>query len=196
LEDIADGHGSPPVAPVILSMNVVRLCRPTDAKRARFSPGPCIFPDRHRLPATAAAAAATAARTTAEAAAARTSAATIAGLVLGFVDPQGATVHRIAVERLDGARGISLRHFDETETAGAAGLPIGGQRDGLDRAVLREQRTHLGFIGRERQVAYIDLRHRTWISKQLTDCLIGDPSTGVRTRKRDRTQAGRPTIST
>src|SRR5690606_14179338 len=140
---------------------------------------------RRSLPAAAAATAAAtrttaeatataAARTTAEAAAAATTA--CAGLVLGFVDAQRATIHREAVERLDGARGISLRHFDETETAGAAGFPVSGQRDGLDRAVLREQRTHLSFVGRERQVAYIDLRHKKQISNhQLTDYVIGRP---------------------
>src|SRR5690606_10212163 len=124
---------------------------------------------------TAEATATAAARTTAEAAAAAATTA-CAGFVLGFVDAQRATIHREAVERLNGARGISLRHFDESETAGAAGFTVSGQRDGLDRAVLREQRTHLSFVGRERQVAYIDLRHKEQISNhQLTDYVIGRP---------------------
>jgi hypothetical protein len=118
------------------------------------------------LPATTAAA--TTAATAAEATTATRTAATAtgAGLVLRFIDAQGTTVHGVAVERLDGAGSVSLRHFHETEAARAASLAISGQRDRLDGAVLRKQRAHIGFARRERQVAYINLRHKKQISNR------------------------------
>jgi len=98
------------------------------------------------LPAVATAATTTAATVAAEAAAAATAArtsaaaaATSAGLVLGFVDAQLTTTHIVAIQALNGAGRVGLAHFNEPETAGAAGLTIGRQRHGLDSPVLREQ---------------------------------------------------------
>jgi S-methylmethionine-dependent homocysteine/selenocysteine methylase len=115
-----------------------------------------------RLPATAAAtatatataagavatAAATAAGAEATAAArtATTAAATgAAGTILRFIDAQLTATHREAIQRLDGLGCLSLGHLDEAEAARAAGFAIRRQRYGLNRAVLREQVTHLGL---------------------------------------------------
>lgn len=76
--------------------------------------------------ATAAIATATAAAAAAEAtAAARTSAtATGAGTILRFIDAQRTTTHGIAVQRLDCAGRIFLRHFDKAETARTTRITI------------------------------------------------------------------------
>ncbi len=47
----------------------------------------------------------------------------------------------------------------EAEAARLAGVTVGDEGDGLDRAVLSEQRADGGFIGRERQVTNVDLAH-------------------------------------
>src|SRR6186713_2102706 len=44
--------------------------------------------------------------------------------LLGFIDLQRTTAHVFAIERLHGAGGIGIGHFDETEAARAAGLAI------------------------------------------------------------------------
>jgi hypothetical protein len=117
------------------------------------------------LPAVATAAATTAATAvTAEAAAtttARTSAAaTSAGLVLGFVDAQLTATHIVTIQALNGPGCIGLAHFNEPESAGAAGLTIGRQRHGLDSPMRREQCANVRLAGAERQIAYIDFGHK------------------------------------
>ena len=128
-------------------------------------PGPGFRPQsRTGLPAalTAAAAtatavaAATAATTAVAAAATRTATATRttaaaataagAGTILRFIDAEGTTAHVEAVERLHGARGISLRHFDEAEAARPAGLAVGREGNGLDGAVLGEELRTSGSV--------------------------------------------------
>jgi len=81
------------------------------------------------------------------------------GLGLCLVDLQGATVHLEAVEALDGARRIGVRHFHEAEATRLAGVTVGDEGDGLDRAVLSEQRADRGFVGRKRPVTKVDLAH-------------------------------------
>jgi hypothetical protein len=150
-------------------------CR--ENRRRRFSPiekvkgpayaGPVIITiNESNLPAVATAAAATttatvAAEAAAAATAARTSAAAAsAGLVLGFVDAQLTTTHIVAIQALNGAGRVGLAHFNEPESAGAAGLTIGRQRHGLDSPVLREQCANVRLAGAERQIAYIDFGHK------------------------------------
>jgi hypothetical protein len=125
-----------------------------------------------RLPATAATAttaAATAAVATATAATATrtTTTATSAGLVLGFIDAQRTAAHRVTIQRLDCARGISLRHFHEAESTRATRFPVSRKRNGLHRAMLREQRAHCSLIRRKREVAYVNLRHEYRSPKKL-----------------------------
>jgi hypothetical protein len=143
-------------------------------KRARF-PGPFKSLDviAGRLPATAAATttASTAAVATATAATATrtTTAATAtgAGLVLGFIDTQRTTAHRITIQRLDSTRGIRLRHFHEAESTRATRFPVSRKRNGLYRAMLREQRAHCSLIRRKREVANVNLRHEYRSPKKL-----------------------------
>ena len=101
-------------------------------------------------------------RPTHAAAEAATTAATTttgAGLVLGFIDAQGATAHVLAVDGLDGARGIGLAHLHEAEATGAAGFAIIGKGNRLNGAVGCEQRADLIFGRSKRQVADINLGH-------------------------------------
>src|SRR5262245_25534155 len=97
-----------------------------------------------RLPAAATAAAAT--TTTA----ART--ATAGRTFLRFVDAKRATAHILAVQRLNGTRGIRTRHFDKAEATRTARFAIVDERDGFHGAMGLKQLTHLAFVGRERQV--------------------------------------------
>jgi hypothetical protein len=125
---------------------------------------------REWLPAAAAAATATATRTATIAAASATAAWTTAtgtGLVLRFVDAQRTAVHRKPIECLNCTRRIGLGHFHETETTRAARFPVRRECHGLNRAVLREQRAHFGFTGRERQVANVNLGHKVEISNPI-----------------------------
>src|SRR5690349_4188206 len=100
------------------------------------------------------AAAATAAATTTEVA---TRGAALA--LLGFIDLQRTTTEVFAIERLHGAGGIGIRHFDETETARAAGLAIVHERHLVDGAVGCKEGAHLIFGGRERQISNVKFRH-------------------------------------
>ena len=114
------------------------------------------------LPAVASTAAAPTAATAAKAAAtaARTSTTASAGLVLSFVDAELSATHIVTVQALNGPGCIGLAHFNEPESAWAAGLTIGRQRHGLDRPVLREQCANVRLAGAERQIAYIDFGHK------------------------------------
>jgi hypothetical protein len=137
-------------------------------KKGPGYPGPLSQNDcATSLPAIATAAAATT-PTEAAATATRTTATTGARLVLSLVDPQLATTHIVAVQALDGTGRVGLAHLNKPEATGATGLTIGWQRNGFDRAVLREQRTDVRLTGAERQIAYIDLGHKfKSLSKQL-----------------------------
>src|SRR6188474_711670 len=86
-------------------------------------------------------------------------------LRLRLVHLERTTVHLVAVQALDAAGGIGLRHLDEAEATRLTGVTIGDQGDRLDRPVLRKQRPDSRFIGGERQVAYVNLSH----CKVLTD---------------------------
>jgi len=90
---------------------------------------------------------------TAVAAAATTAARTLA--ILGFVDLQRTTVHISAIQRLHGAGGVGIVHLNESETAWAARIAIGNQRDFLDRSVLGKQQAHRLVRGGERQISNI-----------------------------------------
>src|SRR5688572_6291025 len=86
-------------------------------------------------------------------------------LRLRLVHLERTTVHLVAVQALDAAGGIGLRHLDEAEAARLTGVTIGDQGDRLDRPVLRKKRPDSRFVGGERQVAYVNLSH----CKVLTD---------------------------
>src|SRR5687768_14261242 len=85
--------------------------------------------------------------------------ATAAGLVLRLIDPQRTTTHLLTVHVLDGAGRIGTRHFDKAETTRTTGFPIVDQRYGFDRAMLRKEGADRRFVGREGQVAHINLAH-------------------------------------
>src|SRR5262249_10564506 len=55
---------------------------------------------------------------------------------LSLVHAQWAASELLAIQVLDGARRIGARHLDEPETARPAGVAIGNDAHGLDRAVL------------------------------------------------------------
>ena len=138
-KDVADCHAFAPQAAKLRIDAATRTKGPAlTGPFVESAFAPC------RLPATAAAAAAiatvaiataTVATTTTAAAAVTTAtartatAATGARLVLRLVDAQRPAIHRVSVERLDGARGVSLWHLHETEPTGPACFPIIGQRD-------------------------------------------------------------------
>jgi len=105
------------------------------------------FSPRGRLPVTAPLAAAAATATL--------------GLGACFVDIQGTTVEVLTVEAFNGRTSGVIGHGDERETAGAAGLTIGDDRDLFDVAVCGESLAE-GVFGRiETCVAYVDLQGNT-----------------------------------
>ena len=67
--------------------------------------------------------------------------------LLCLIDLERAALEVGAIERLHGATGIGIGHFDEAEAAQAAGLAIGDQGNLIDGAMLREQSTD-AIIGR------------------------------------------------
>jgi hypothetical protein len=101
------------------------------------------------------AAAAEATTTAAAAAEAATTAATILTRTR-FVDDDRATIHLIAIElrnsRLDP---FACFHFDETETAGAAGVAISDDVCRFYRAGLAEQLVQILIGDREGKIPYI-----------------------------------------
>jgi len=52
-----------------------------------------------------------------------------------------------------------LTFSDEAEAARLARVAVGDQGDGFDRAMGSEQRADGGFIGREREIANVNLAH-------------------------------------
>src|SRR5579864_1075110 len=103
---------------------------------------------------------ATAAAAAEAATATRTTTATGAWLVLCLVDTKLTATHLVTIQALDGAGRIGLAHLDKPEATRTTGFPIGRQRDGLHRPMLREQAAHVRLAGGERQIAYIDLGHK------------------------------------
>ena len=77
------------------------------------------------------------------------------GLVSVVLDASGG----VNMVEYQGPRRIGVRHFHEAEAARLAGVTVGDQGDGLDRAVLSEQRADRGFVGRKGQVTNVDLAH-------------------------------------
>jgi hypothetical protein len=61
--------------------------------------------------------------------------------LLCLIDLERAALEVGAIERLHGATGIRIRHFDETEAAQAPGLAVGDQGNLIDGAVLCEKST-------------------------------------------------------
>ena len=72
-----------------------------------------------------------------------------AGALLSFVDPESPTVELSAIQRLHGARGVRVRHFNEAEAARATCVAIRDQGDLFDGSVLGEQCAH-ALIGRRK----------------------------------------------
>jgi hypothetical protein len=86
--------------------------------------------------------------------------------LLGLIDLQRTTTEVLAIERLHGAGGIGIRHFDEAEAAWAAGFAIVHQGHLVDGAVGCEEGAHLIFGGGERQISNVKFRHRTTHKKK------------------------------
>ena len=80
--------------------------------------------------------------------------------LLGLIDLERTTAEVLAVERLHGARGIGIRHLDETKTAWAAGLAIVHQGHLVDGAVGCKEGAHLVFGGGERKISNVKFRHK------------------------------------
>ena len=78
---------------------------------------------------------------------------------LRFIDAQWATSEVLAVQRLNGARGIRIRHFDEAEATRLARVPIVHERKRLDRSVRREQGAHRVLGGGEGEISNIKFGH-------------------------------------
>jgi hypothetical protein len=94
--------------------------------------------------ASAAAAARSAATTT-------TTAAALTGL--GFVHLEGTAVKVLAIQRLHGASGIRIRHFNESKSTGTPGITVRDERQRLDSAVRRKQRPDRVFGRGEGKIA-------------------------------------------
>ena len=67
--------------------------------------------------------------------------------LLGFIDLQRTTTEVFAIERLHGAGGIGIRHFNEAEAAGASGFAIVHERHLVYGAVGCKEGAHLIFGG-------------------------------------------------
>ena len=113
--------------------------------------------------ATSTVAATTTAATVTTAAAATTAAATAAATatfpLACFIHAQLAAFDVMAVQARNRSLRVRVRHFDETETAEAAGLAIVDQPHRVHGTVLRKQHTDRFLIGGIRQVAYVDPGH-------------------------------------
>src|SRR5262249_26774808 len=128
------------------------------------------------------AAAATVASTTAATAAAEAPPAATAAAAAGttralarLVDFQGTAVELVAVERLDRRLRILIgTHLDDTESARAAGLGVGQDRDALDRASALGERRTQGVLGRgEVEIADVELgAHRGIAFSRLSRWLV------------------------
>ena len=56
---------------------------------------------------------------------------------------------------------LAVGHFDKSETPGSTGFPIHDDVDRRDFAVLFESGTNVIIAGVEREVPYINVRHKT-----------------------------------
>jgi hypothetical protein len=95
-----------------------------------------------------------------------TRSATIAFLRL--IDLERTTAEVFAIQRLHGAGGIGIRHFDEAEAAWAAGFAIVHQGHLVDGAVGSKEGAHLVFGGGERKITNVKFRHKTTHKKRNT----------------------------
>jgi hypothetical protein len=110
-------------------------------------------------PGTAATAAATTVRAS-SATAAETSTAATLGFGAGFINIQRPAVELRSVERGDRLiRFGGIRHFDEGETTGAAGVAVGYQVDALHTSVRLEERSDGRFGCGKIQIAYKNILH-------------------------------------
>ena len=100
----------------------------------------------------------------ARSAAAATAAAT--GLLLRFVDFQRAPVKVLAIQRLHGARGVGVRHFNKPESTRTTGLAIIDQGYFLHRAVGSEDRANAVFSCREGEITNIQFSHRNSLTEK------------------------------
>ena len=103
----------------------------------------------------------------ARSAAAATAAAT--GLLLRFVDFQRAPVKVLAIQRLHGARGVGVRHFNKPESTRTTGLAIIDQGYLLHRTVGSEDRANAVFSCREGEITNIQFSHRNSLTEKR-DC--------------------------
>src|SRR5690606_28492496 len=62
---------------------------------------------------------------------------------LGFVDAQGAAIHRVVVQCLDGLIRIGVTHLHKAETTKFTGFPVCDHGNMIDRSIPRKQITHL-----------------------------------------------------
>src|SRR5882672_494323 len=81
--------------------------------------------------------------------------------LLRLVDLQRTTTEVFAVQRLHGAGGIGIRHFDETEATRAAGLAIVHEGHLVNGAMGCKEGAHLIFGGGERKITNVKFRHGT-----------------------------------
>src|SRR6516225_1748966 len=83
------------------------------------------------------------------------------GLGFGLVDGQCSPAQIGPVERRDRLVGFTgIGHFDESETTGAARIPIGHECDLLDRAMCLENTSQLRFSCTVGQIPNIKVLHR------------------------------------
>src|SRR5579872_1260069 len=105
---------------------------------------------RLHLPAFATAAAAIAAVSAIAESDAATTASSALSLGTGFVHVDGASADLGAVQCCDGFLAVLIAgHFDEAETAGAAGVAVGHDTDAIDLTVTFENLPEFVFVGVE-----------------------------------------------
>jgi len=130
--------------------------RPTHTAAARLEPNhqPHSSWDRRRGSAintiqasVAARPATTATKSASTATATATATSTGALAILRLIDFERAAIEVGTIQRLNGNRGIGLRHLHEAKAARTTCLTIGNQRDLLDSPVIGKKGTHR-FIGR------------------------------------------------
>src|SRR6516162_2586415 len=79
--------------------------------------------------------------------------------LLRFVDPQRAASHLKAVEGLNRALRLGLRHIDEAEATRFAGLAVVDELHRFDFSMALEQSLHVLFGGGKGEVPHVDRRH-------------------------------------
>src|SRR5207302_8996935 len=81
------------------------------------------------------------------------------GALLGFVHAQRPAVHLKAVQGLDRALRLGLRHVDETETTRLTGFPVVDELHRFHLAVTFKQGFHVLLGGVEREISHVNRRH-------------------------------------